>query len=120
MSLERREERWRQILGRQLLAEMLDRLRSKGCEQATVWAFAESHGARRLYASFGFVPDGTEARHDASDQPTVRLAASLAEIASDWIRLRSGLHPSRDRGGAVGTSITRAGGPQSEGTLSSQ
>lgn len=73
--------RWRCGLGRQLLAEVLDRLRRKGCQEATVWVLAENHGARRFYASVGFAPDGAEGRHDTSGQTKVRLAASLAEPA---------------------------------------
>jgi GNAT superfamily N-acetyltransferase len=95
MALYVEPSRWRCGLGRQLLAEVLDRLQRKGCQEATVWVLAENHGARRFYASVGFAPDGAEGRHDTSGQTKVRLAASLAEPATRPAPLRSGKQPSR-------------------------
>lgn len=74
--------RWRRGMGRRLLAEALDRLRSNGCQEATVWVLAENHSAREFYASFSFALDGAEARQVTSGQSKVRLAASLAKAAT--------------------------------------
>ncbi|HEV2724060.1 MAG TPA: GNAT family N-acetyltransferase [Thermoleophilaceae bacterium] len=73
---------WRRGIGRRLLAEVLDRLGSHGCQEATVWVLAENHRAHKFYARFGFALDRAEARHGTSGQTKVRLAASLARAAT--------------------------------------
>lgn len=58
--------RWRVGVGAALLDAALAELRRAGYEQATLWVFAANEGARLFYRSFGFEPDGRDARHDWS------------------------------------------------------
>ncbi|HEX5895668.1 MAG TPA: GNAT family N-acetyltransferase [Thermoleophilaceae bacterium] len=57
--------RWRQGVGRELLAAALDSLRERGCAEATVWSFAANERANAFYESAGFTRDGAEKTEDA-------------------------------------------------------
>jgi GNAT superfamily N-acetyltransferase len=52
--------RWRQGVGRALMAAALDSLRGRGCTEATVWSFAANERANGFYESQGFTRDGSE------------------------------------------------------------
>jgi GNAT superfamily N-acetyltransferase len=56
-------ERWREGIGRSLLAASLDQLRTRGFDQLTLWVLEANSRARSFYKSFGFVEDGA-AKHD--------------------------------------------------------
>jgi ribosomal protein S18 acetylase RimI-like enzyme len=45
-------------LGRRLLAHALEDLALRQLDPVTIWVFEKNAPARRLYAGFGFVPDG--------------------------------------------------------------
>lgn len=68
---------WRAGVGRALLDAALNQLRQDGCEEATLWVFAQNAGANAFYERFGFAPDGREVRHEGSGQMEVRLRRSL-------------------------------------------
>ena len=53
-------DRWRQGVGRTLMAAVLDSLRERGFAEATVWSFAANARANAFYERFGFAPDGAE------------------------------------------------------------
>jgi GNAT superfamily N-acetyltransferase len=57
--------RWRQGVGRELLAAALDSLRERGCTEATVWSFAANVRANAFYESAGFTRDGAEKTEEA-------------------------------------------------------
>jgi GNAT superfamily N-acetyltransferase len=57
--------RWRQGVGRVLMAAVLDSLRERGYTQATVWSFAANERANRFYESHGFERDGAEKTEEA-------------------------------------------------------
>jgi GNAT superfamily N-acetyltransferase len=57
--------RWRQGVGRTLMAAVLDSLRERGCTEATVWSFAANERANRFYESHGFTRDGAEKTEEA-------------------------------------------------------
>jgi GNAT superfamily N-acetyltransferase len=52
--------RWRQGVGRALMAAVLDSLRERGCTEATVWSFAGNERANAFYENAGFARDGSE------------------------------------------------------------
>jgi GNAT superfamily N-acetyltransferase len=64
--------RWRQGVGRALMAAVLDSLRERGYEEATVWSFAPNERANAFYESAGFTRDGAE--------KTEQVWADLLEI----------------------------------------
>jgi GNAT superfamily N-acetyltransferase len=57
--------RWREGVGRELLAATLDSLRERGFSEATVWSFAANERANAFYESAGFTRDGAEKTEDA-------------------------------------------------------
>jgi GNAT superfamily N-acetyltransferase len=57
--------RWRQGVGRTLMAAVLDSLRERGCTEATVWSFAANDRANAFYERAGFTRDGAEKREEA-------------------------------------------------------
>ena len=57
--------RWRQGVGRALMAAALESLRERGCSEATVWSFAANDRANAFYERAGFARDGAEKTEDA-------------------------------------------------------
>jgi GNAT superfamily N-acetyltransferase len=57
--------RWREGVGRALIAAALDSLRERGCTEATVWSFAANDRANAFYESTGFTRDGAERTEEA-------------------------------------------------------
>ena len=56
--------RWRQGVGRALMAAALESLRERGCSEATVWSFAANDRANAFYERAGFTRDGAEKTED--------------------------------------------------------
>jgi GNAT superfamily N-acetyltransferase len=56
--------RWRQGMGRTLMAAVLDSLRERGCTEATAWSFAANDRANAFYERAGFTRDGAEKREE--------------------------------------------------------
>lgn len=54
---------WRRGLGRELLRETLQRLRTRGFSEATLWVVHGNARAREFYEAQGWLPDGVE-KHD--------------------------------------------------------
>ena len=52
--------RWRQGVGRELMAATLDSLRERGYTEATVWSLAANERANAFYERVGFARDGAE------------------------------------------------------------
>ena len=75
----------RRGLASALIDEALDSLAAAGYATISLWVFAANERARRLYGSFGFVPDGTGRVEEAYRSPEIRM-----------VRLPSA-HPTRDR-----------------------
>ena len=70
--------RWRQGVGRTLMAAVLRSLRERGCTEATVWSFAANDRANAFYERAGFTRDGAEKREEAwADLLEVRYRRSL-------------------------------------------
>ncbi|HUZ21424.1 MAG TPA: GNAT family N-acetyltransferase [Acidimicrobiales bacterium] len=68
-------------VGRALLQQGLDALAARGRNDVTLWVFKENERARALYASCGFVPDGTqrvEAQFGAEEVRMLRTAGRAA------------------------------------------
>jgi GNAT superfamily N-acetyltransferase len=57
--------RWRQGVGSELMAAVLESLRERGCAQATVWSFAANERANRFYERVGFARDGAQKTEEA-------------------------------------------------------
>jgi GNAT superfamily N-acetyltransferase len=71
-------ERWRQGVGRALLAGVLDSLRERGFTEATLWSFAANERANAFYERAGFRRDGAERTEDAwARLPEIRYRRSL-------------------------------------------
>jgi GNAT superfamily N-acetyltransferase len=71
-------ERWRQGVGRALIAAVLDSLRDRGCTEATLWSFAANEPANAFYESVGFTRDGAQKTEESwADVPEVRFRRSL-------------------------------------------
>jgi ribosomal protein S18 acetylase RimI-like enzyme len=66
-------------LGRQLFADAVGDLRSRGFRTATLWVLESNDRARRFYELAGWKPDGTTAseRIDCALLPTVRYRTDL-------------------------------------------
>lgn len=58
---------WGAGAGRLLMAAGLQRLRERGCTEATLWVLEGNARARRFYERFGFVADGTAANFSRED-----------------------------------------------------
>ena len=70
--------RWRQGVGRALMAAALESLRERGCSEATVWSLAANDRANAFYERAGFTRDGAERTEDAwAHLPEVRYRRSL-------------------------------------------
>jgi GNAT superfamily N-acetyltransferase len=70
--------RWRQGVGRELLAGALESLRERGCSNATVWSFAANERANAFYENAGFKRDGAEKTEEVwADLLEVRYRRSL-------------------------------------------
>ena len=72
-------ERRRGGIGSALLLAGLDgAAHPRTAEAATLWVFTANHAARRFYARFGFVPDGTEKSIDeGTGVDEIRLRVEL-------------------------------------------
>jgi GNAT superfamily N-acetyltransferase len=71
--------RWRQGIGRALMAAALDDLRERGYAEATVWSFADNERANAFYEAHGFARDGGEVREAVwADILQVRYRRPLA------------------------------------------
>jgi ribosomal protein S18 acetylase RimI-like enzyme len=71
--------RWRQGVGRALMAAALDDLREREYVEATVWSFADNARANAFYEAHGFVRDGAEVREaEWADILQVRYRRALA------------------------------------------
>src|SRR5207245_564089 len=55
-------DQWRCGIGRTLLSEALERLRSRAFTEATLWCLADNGPAIRLYQDSGFDKDGGQRR----------------------------------------------------------
>ena len=72
-------DRWRQGVGRTLMAAVLDSLRKRGCIEATVWSFAANERANSFYEREGFTRDGAEKTEEVwAHLPEVRFRRALA------------------------------------------
>jgi GNAT superfamily N-acetyltransferase len=70
--------RWRQGVGRALMAAVLDSLRERRCAEATVWSFAANRRANAFYERADFRRDGAEKTEEAwAFLPEVRYRRSL-------------------------------------------
>jgi GNAT superfamily N-acetyltransferase len=70
--------RWRQGVGRELMAAALDSLRERGYTEATVWSFATNERANAFYERTGFTRDGAEKTEEAwAHVPELRFRRSL-------------------------------------------
>jgi GNAT superfamily N-acetyltransferase len=58
-------DRWRQGVGRVLMAAALDDLRQRGYFEATVWSFDSNERANRFYEAQGFTRDGATRTEEA-------------------------------------------------------
>jgi GNAT superfamily N-acetyltransferase len=71
-------DRWRQGVGRALIAAVLDSLRDRGCTEVTLWSFAANEPANAFYESVGFTRDGAEKTEEPwAHIPEVRFRRSL-------------------------------------------
>jgi ribosomal protein S18 acetylase RimI-like enzyme len=72
-------DRWRQGVGRTLLAAVLGSLRERGFTEATLWSFAANEAANAFYESAGFTRDGAEKTEEAwAHLPEVRYRRPLS------------------------------------------
>jgi GNAT superfamily N-acetyltransferase len=72
-------DRWRQGVGRALMAAALDDLRERGYAEASVWSFADNAHANAFYEAQGFARDGAEVREEVwADILQVRYRRPLA------------------------------------------
>jgi GNAT superfamily N-acetyltransferase len=70
--------RWRQGVGRALMAAVLHSLRERGCTEATVWSFSANERANAFYEHIGFSRDGAEKTEEVwADLLEVRYRRSL-------------------------------------------
>jgi GNAT superfamily N-acetyltransferase len=70
--------RWREGVGRKLMAAVVDSLRERGCTVATLWSFAENERANAFYEAVGFTRDGARKSQDTwAHLPEVRYRRSL-------------------------------------------
>ncbi len=81
MAIYVRPDAWGQGVGRALLREALDRLRSDGFAEVSLWVIEANRQAIEFYERFGFLRDGSLRRHEMLGTPTVIIR----------MRLRSGM-----------------------------
>lgn len=71
-------ERWGSGVGRAMVGEALDRLRTGGAwDDVTLWVFLRNAQGRAFYARSGFRLDGAKGVHESSGVTTARMRLAL-------------------------------------------